>query len=325
MKTSIFAFVLAIILHQSGFSQELKVGYKQEGKASYYADKFNNKKTASGEKFDMYAYTAAHPKIPFNSIVKITNKGNGKWVTVRINDRGPFTPRRILDMSKAAAIRLDIIKAGIADIELEILKLPGENGEAGLEEKKQEEVASEKNSNQSKSSSQKTAEAKEDKPQKVVVIPKDASRTSSEKPTKEKTKPKKVTTNTTATTKKTSSSTNSAKAKKTEVAISAVKLEDRFTEVGTYNIWGTKRMPKGYGIQLGSYNEINKALQVGNEAGGLGMKEVYIQSGWVDGKKVYRVLFASGNDQEKVKQLLPVVKSKGFPTAFIRSHYSSKN
>lgn len=73
------------------------------GRASYYAHKFHNKKTASGERFDMYGYTAAHRKLPFGSIIKVTNLKNNKSTLVRVNDRGPHRKNRIIDLSYRVA------------------------------------------------------------------------------------------------------------------------------------------------------------------------------------------------------------------------------
>ncbi|NOX38248.1 MAG: septal ring lytic transglycosylase RlpA family protein [Calditrichaeota bacterium] len=97
----------------------LKVVY---GKASYYGPKFHGKKTASGETFDMYALTAAHRSWPFNTICRITNLKNQKTVVVRINDRGPFVPGRILDLSYGAARALDALEEGVIDVKVEILQ-----------------------------------------------------------------------------------------------------------------------------------------------------------------------------------------------------------
>lgn len=91
------------------------------GKASYYADKFHGRKTANGETFDMYDYTAAHKELPFNTMIKVTNLNNGKTVVVRINDRGPFIKGREIDLSKGAAEKLDMISAGVVDVKMEII------------------------------------------------------------------------------------------------------------------------------------------------------------------------------------------------------------
>ena len=78
------------------------IGYTESGKASYYAKKFQSKKTASGELYDKAKMTAAHKKLPFGTIVKVTNKKNKKSVIVKINDRGPFVKGRIVDLSNSA-------------------------------------------------------------------------------------------------------------------------------------------------------------------------------------------------------------------------------
>lgn len=93
-----------------------------KGKASYYADKFHGKKTASGEPYDKKAYTCAHKTLQFGTMLKVKNMSNGKSVKVRVNDRGPFVAGRIIDLSGAAAEAIDMKKAGVVDVEVEILK-----------------------------------------------------------------------------------------------------------------------------------------------------------------------------------------------------------
>ncbi len=93
-----------------------------EGKASFYGSEFNGRKTANGEVYDETALTAAHRTLPFGTVLRITNLQNGLSVIVRINDRGPFHPDRVIDLSKSAAEEIDLIRYGIADIEAEILE-----------------------------------------------------------------------------------------------------------------------------------------------------------------------------------------------------------
>lgn len=93
-----------------------------EGIASYYAQDFHGKKTASGEIFDMHKLTAAHRSYPFNTKVRVTNIGNGKSVIVRVNDRGPFKLERIMDLSLGAAEALDMLKTGTAKVRLEVVE-----------------------------------------------------------------------------------------------------------------------------------------------------------------------------------------------------------
>lgn len=94
----------------------------QYGKASFYADSFDGKKTANGEVYSHTRLTAAHLTIPFGTRVKVTNLANKKQVIVRINDRGPYVKGRVIDLSKAAATKLDFIQDGVTEVKLEVLK-----------------------------------------------------------------------------------------------------------------------------------------------------------------------------------------------------------
>lgn len=93
--------------------------FKQRGVASWYGKKFNGERTSSGEIYDMYGMTAAHPTLPIPSYARITNISNKKTVIVRINDRGPFIEDRIIDLSYTAAHKLGIISNGSAEVEVE--------------------------------------------------------------------------------------------------------------------------------------------------------------------------------------------------------------
>lgn len=92
------------------------------GSASYYASKFEGRPTASGERYRAGQYTAAHRSLPFGSKVRVTNPSTGRSVTVRINDRGPFTAGRVIDVSRAAAEELGLIARGHAPVELEVIE-----------------------------------------------------------------------------------------------------------------------------------------------------------------------------------------------------------
>ena len=93
-------------------------GYRESGMASWYGKKFHGGKTANGEKFNMYAKTAAHKTLPMNTMVLAINLENGKETIVRINDRGPFSRGRIIDLSYAAAKDIDMLRNGVARIEI---------------------------------------------------------------------------------------------------------------------------------------------------------------------------------------------------------------
>ena len=91
------------------------------GNASYYADKFQGRRTANGETYSKFGFTGAHRTLPFGTRVKVTRTDNGRSVVVRINDRGPFSHDRVIDLSRAAAEQINMIQAGIVRVELEIL------------------------------------------------------------------------------------------------------------------------------------------------------------------------------------------------------------
>ena len=104
----------------------------QSGVASYYADKFNGRRTANGERFDNSEMTAAHRTLPFGTLIEVTNMRNGKTVVVRVNDRGPYTHARVLDLSKNAARQLGMHNSGIAHVKVAVLD---KNKRAELNEK----------------------------------------------------------------------------------------------------------------------------------------------------------------------------------------------
>lgn len=96
-------------------------GYTATGTASWYGKKFHGLRTSSGEAYDMYRMSAAHRTLPLPSWVRVTNVANGKSVIVKVNDRGPFHSERIMDLSYAAAHRLDMLKSGTARVKLEAI------------------------------------------------------------------------------------------------------------------------------------------------------------------------------------------------------------
>jgi rare lipoprotein A len=98
--------------------------YRERGVASWYGRQFHRQKTAIGETYDMYAMTAAHPTLPLPSYARVTNVATGKSVTVRVNDRGPFYPGRVIDLSYAAAYKLGIAQRGSGEVIVESV-VPG--------------------------------------------------------------------------------------------------------------------------------------------------------------------------------------------------------
>src|SRR5512143_559974 len=99
--------------------------YKERGIASWYGRKFHGERTSTGETYDMFAMTAAHPTLPLPSYARVTNVANGRSVVVRVNDRGPFLNDRLIDLSYAAAHRIGIAQKGSGEVEVEAI-LPAE-------------------------------------------------------------------------------------------------------------------------------------------------------------------------------------------------------
>lgn len=124
MRPFLTALLLALPMTVSASTEEASEGleaqaYSKLGNASYYSSRLHGRRTASGEPYDQTALTAAHPDLPFGTIVCVTNTRNGQSVAVRINDRGPYTGGRIIDLSRRAARDLGMINAGSARVRVE--------------------------------------------------------------------------------------------------------------------------------------------------------------------------------------------------------------
>lgn len=116
--------------HDLNFPANAKVIWTQTGYASWYGPNYHNRKGANGEVYDMNQMTAAHNSLPMNSIVRVTNLKTEHSALVRITDRGPFVTNRVIDLSKAAAIALDVYRPGTAKVRIDVLEAPHdiENG-----------------------------------------------------------------------------------------------------------------------------------------------------------------------------------------------------
>src|SRR5690554_4557690 len=122
-KTILFLVVVSLIWINNGMAQSPYFGNDsllviQQGTASFYGKRFHKKKTASGEIFDMNDYTVAYKHLPFGTLLKVTNLKNGHEVFVKVNDRLPKHSRRIIDLSRTAADQLDMIRDGVASVQL---------------------------------------------------------------------------------------------------------------------------------------------------------------------------------------------------------------
>lgn len=127
-RTQLLLWLLSVLLLQSCGSHiqpktDAKlIGYKETGKASFYAMKFQFRKTASGERFNQFAMTAAHKTLPFGTMLLVTNLENGKSIRVKVNDRGPFVKGRIIDLTRASFAKIGNTDQGILSVKIEAVK-----------------------------------------------------------------------------------------------------------------------------------------------------------------------------------------------------------
>jgi rare lipoprotein A (peptidoglycan hydrolase) len=133
MRASCFALFCGLLLTVScgrksapatAAMPRVKIGYEQRGVASWYGRPYHGRATASGEIYDMEKMTAAHQRLPFGVTTRVENLTNGKSVDVRINDRGPFKKGRIIDLSHAAARRIDLVGPGVAKVRIQVIAAP---------------------------------------------------------------------------------------------------------------------------------------------------------------------------------------------------------
>ena len=115
-----------------------KEGWTQEGTASWYGRPYHGRRTSNGERYDMNRISAAHKRLPFDTWVRVTNLKNKKTVDVRINDRGPFVKGRIIDLSRAAAKKIDMIGPGTARVRIKVVAMPGTRYRPGRRNRRDE-------------------------------------------------------------------------------------------------------------------------------------------------------------------------------------------
>ncbi|AGA34676.1 Rare lipoprotein A precursor [Thioalkalivibrio nitratireducens DSM 14787] len=122
-RSTLAVGVLALVLLAvpPATSADVSSGYTEAGIASYYHDRFQGRKTASGERFDQREFSAAHRSLPFGTTVRVTRNDTGQSIVVRINDRGPFRRGRIIDLSREAARELGMLERGLVRVTIEVI------------------------------------------------------------------------------------------------------------------------------------------------------------------------------------------------------------
>ncbi|MBB5282664.1 rare lipoprotein A [Rhabdobacter roseus] len=123
--SSFFVFLLLTFSKPLYAQAQAYLGTTETGKASYYATKFNGRKTFFGEKFSSHEFTAAHRTLPHNTMLEVTNTTTQQKVIVRVNDRGPYSKHRLIDISKGAAKELGLLSQGVAQVSVRVVGMEG--------------------------------------------------------------------------------------------------------------------------------------------------------------------------------------------------------
>lgn len=305
-------FFASILFLNLFFSVGLIAQQEEVGIASYYSDKFHGKPTASGELYNKNELTGAHKTLPFGSIVKVTRLDNGKSVRVKITDRGPFISGRIVEISRAAAEKIGLVSAGVAEVRLDIVK-----------ELATPTVATAPNA------------APKPKP-----VEKEIAKVAVESPKKEVTTPattEKKATEKVATTEKTASKPAPV-IRETPKSVVATKstAADRMTLVrgteyqpyGLYSVQLKKPAREGYGVQVASLGTIDGAFRKIADLQGQWFENILMNmEKGKDGEKVYKIILGPFDDQASAaayNKSLKKKKMKGFVVSLAPAEAAEK-
>lgn len=318
-KHLLIALVLLLPLHLTVAPLDQsynRVGYTQRGEASYYAEQFHGRKTANGEKFDMNALTAAHPRIRFHSLLRVTNTRNGKSVIVRVNDRGPYVGDRIIDLSKAAAARIDMVRSGVAPVLLEVIYV--ETGPMTDRERRENEERirrQEERRIRTEPRRNETSDSSADNRNRSVLerIRRLLNRRDNPSDNESNTNPPQTEPNQTVQPPPGRETRPQPQPQERPTDI------ETFAGINTYKLDGTITYPEGHGVQIGSFTRLETALQKGREVEQTRLANVYIQTGWSGSVRVFRVIVGEGLP-EQARALATRLASKGF-NGFVRQHY----
>jgi len=296
MKRNIFVlFILTGIVIFSAAQTANDGLFRQEGIASWYGREFEGKPTANGEIFNPSLFTAAHPSLPFGTILNITNKQNMKQVTVRVNDRGPFVSSRIIDLSMAAAEALDMINTGTAPVIVEKAQNSVLGPVLGASSKNNTPVpviaAAAPNSDLTVSPESGTEALMKEKPRSGQSVPEPA-----------------------------------ARLEIVNVPADSPLVEESFRQTGTPSAQGLYNAPaakivggipptgssKSYRLQVGAFTVPRNALNAFERLKNAGLNPAYEQNG-----EFYRVVLA-GLKANEIQTIAQILANNGFPEAIIR-------
>jgi rare lipoprotein A len=266
------------------------IGSRQRGTATYYGDMYQGRKTASGEIFTNDSMTCSHRTLPFNTMLHITNMSKGNTLTVRVNDRGPRPNSSEIYLTQAAALKLGLTRGQHTPVMLYVI---GRDGKVLTEEEKpmhyETEIA-------------RTGEELHEKNR-------DLSDVSSGDNSYNRTRPSSPATGTRSVNTKQLPPSN----------LIERDMNANTAVVKTYDMEGNETSPAGYGVQLFSVAEMKMAQEICQNLITDGFDTpLYVQQGWVKGKKVYRVI-AGDIEQAAARELYSRLKQKG-QKGFIQKH-----
>ena len=255
------------------------------GNASFYADKFHGRRTANGETYNKLGFTAAHRTLPFGTRVRVIRVDNGRSVVVRINDRGPQSHDRIIDISRAAAEQINIVSEGIVRVELEILT-EGSNvafdpaSSPGYQDKT--EIVDLNNKPQP------TGDLSDlpirNHNGQLINQPQDETY---------------------------SPSTNSDGTGTSSTQVDQLPPDIAKYTPGLFQIVAAKTEFLGYGVQVGAYNNYYRMLEALNELQEKGFTATLVQNGVKDGKPIFRVLLGPYNTRLEADEIRKQAAKKG--------------
>ncbi len=296
MKPTSFAFFLFFVSIWLGMNA-LQAQAPSTGLATYYADKYHGKPTASGEPYDKFKYTAAHRTFPFGTLVKVTRQDNGVSVVVRINDRGPFSQGRIIDVSRVAAESLDLINSGETQVRIEVVS--GVNaGPVGRTAQQPAPTPGFPQPTQTPTSSSSPTTNYDPDNRDLSSLPlRNFGGVPAGQP---EAAPRPGTSGSSSTDGNTSSTASHP----------VVADAERYTPA-FFQFVAFKRDVSGYGIQVGAYFSFYRLMEAMDQLSEKGIQNTILHSAMKDGQPVFRILVGPFDNQEDAKATLRTLKSKG--------------
>lgn len=273
----------------------------EKGLASYYDDSFHGRKTASGEKYDKNKLTAAHKTLPFGTKVKVVNPANKKSIEVIINDRGPYIKGRIIELSKKAALEIDMVKVGVTEVEITVLGTVPANTTTTEPEPVVATKEETKAASDNKSATTKTDDKKSSASTKTDDKKSDDTKVAASTKTDDK--------KTSSSSSKTSSSSSKTKTKeepKTNLIVEAQQMEVG----GLYKMQVLKLEAKGFGVQVAGYSDYQAVVQQLAVFQKNWFKGANIYVDDLNGKPYYKIILGPMNTKEEAVSYCESLKSK---------------